>query len=39
MQKNTFYEDKEKQDFKNEFCLIQRNLISFLKRTILFSFG
>ena len=36
--KNTFYEDIETQDTIIDFYLIQRNLISFLKRTIQFSF-
>ena len=30
--------DKKKQDIMNEFYLIQRNLISFRKRNISFSF-
>ena len=36
--KSTFYEDKEIQDIMKEFYLIQRILISYLKRTISFSF-
>ena len=36
--KNTFYVVKEIQDIMKEFYLTKRNLISFLKRTISFSF-
>ena len=36
--KNIFYEDKEMQDTMMEFYLIQKSLISFLKRTISISF-
>ena len=35
--KNTFYDDKEIQEILDR-NLIKRNLISFLKRTISFSF-
>ena len=36
--KNIFFVDKKVQDIKKEFYQIKRNLISFLKRTISFSF-
>ena len=36
--KNIIYEDKEIQDIMKNYYLIKRNLISFLKRIISFSF-